>query len=224
MRFDPNNQPLHRHDEARLIVFLRGCYIERAIEGSARFEAGGFIVRPALYAHDGCGTPGTEYRILPVSPTAWARYHADNGWTARIGRIPDELAANNGTLLRAGDAILANCETRTLAARNVEPAISRIALALAAPGSSDTGALAAAEELQPWTLTRRFRRQFGITPTRFRQESRIQLALKLMAETALSLSAISAEAGFADQSHLSRSLRQATGGTPSQIQRSLIPS
>jgi AraC family transcriptional regulator len=58
-------------------------------------------------------------------------------------------------------------------------------------------------------------------PSRYRREARVQHALRLMAETQAPLAAVAAQAGFADQSHLGRAVRAATGRTPDQLRRQL---
>jgi len=222
MRCDPLHQPFHRHDQARLIVFVRGDYRERAIEGQSRFRPGDFIIRPAYFAHDGFGSPDAAYRTLPVSRAAWTRFHADHGWSVRTGRLPAELITDPEALMHTGDVVLSNCPTQAVEPAVDQTRLGRIARALTETTPCQTGELAEKEGLRPWQLTRRFLDRYGLTPTRFRQQARLQMALKLMAETGLSLAAIAADAGFADQSHFCRSLRAATGQSPSQTRRALL--
>jgi len=67
--------------------------------------------------------------------------------------------------------------------------------------------------LDRWTLARQFRAAFGSSPSRFRtmrQLDRVRRSLK----RGLSLAEVSIEAGFADQSHMSRQFKKAYGVTP----------
>jgi AraC family transcriptional regulator len=66
-----------------------------------------------------------------------------------------------------------------------------------------------------------FRRNFGTPPHVYIIGRRVELAKELMAEGKLQLSEIALECGFADQAHLSRSFRRATGMTPSDHRRGL---
>jgi AraC-like DNA-binding protein len=61
---------------------------------------------------------------------------------------------------------------------------------------------------------RMFRRTFGITPHTYVMRRRVALAQDLLTGTDLCLSEVALRAGFCDQSHLSRSLRQFAGLPP----------
>lgn len=67
--------------------------------------------------------------------------------------------------------------------------------------------------LDRWTLARRFREAFGTSPSRFRTMRRLDLARNLVRE-GRPLAEAALEAGFADQSHLTRMFKRAYGLTP----------
>jgi AraC-like DNA-binding protein len=67
--------------------------------------------------------------------------------------------------------------------------------------------------LDRWTLARSFRQAYGVSPTRYRTMRQLMLARALMLE-GQSLAATAADAGFADQSHMSRKFKSAFGVTP----------
>ncbi len=69
-------------------------------------------------------------------------------------------------------------------------------------------------------LNRRFRELLHMTPTDFTMALRVQHARHLLACSELSLVEIAAEAGFCDQSHLTRRFRAITGETPAAFRRS----
>jgi AraC-like DNA-binding protein len=64
-----------------------------------------------------------------------------------------------------------------------------------------------------FTLARHFRRAFGISPDQYRIRRRLDLARSAI-ESGVSLAQAAANAGFADQSHLTRRFKQAYGLTP----------
>jgi len=74
--------------------------------------------------------------------------------------------------------------------------------------------VAARAGVHPVYLARQFRRFFGVSVVSCLQRARVKRAAELLASSSLPLSAVALEAGFADQSHLSRSFRAGTGLTP----------
>jgi AraC-like DNA-binding protein len=67
--------------------------------------------------------------------------------------------------------------------------------------------------LDRWTLARQFRAAFGTSPSRFRTMRQLDHVRRLL-KGGLSLAEASVEAGFADQSHMSRHFKKAYGLTP----------
>jgi AraC-like DNA-binding protein len=67
--------------------------------------------------------------------------------------------------------------------------------------------------LDRWTLARQFRAAFGTSPSRFRTMRRLCNVRRLLRDGA-TLAQASVEAGFADQSHMSRRFKSAYGLTP----------
>jgi AraC family transcriptional regulator len=62
-----------------------------------------------------------------------------------------------------------------------------------------------------------FKNVTGLTPHQYVLRQRVERALTLLKETTLPVSEIALRAGFADQSHLTRMLRQHRGVTPRQV-------
>ena len=70
-------------------------------------------------------------------------------------------------------------------------------------------------------LSRCFTKHYGVTPSAFRLRHMAALALDKMVNARAPAALAAAEAGFADQSHMVRAIRQATGLTPGHIIRTL---
>jgi AraC-like DNA-binding protein len=68
--------------------------------------------------------------------------------------------------------------------------------------------------LAPWTVSRGFAQVFGVSPEAFRARTRARHALKSIQDTQQPLAIIAAELGFADQPHMTRSVKQLTGVGP----------
>lgn len=75
--------------------------------------------------------------------------------------------------------------------------------------------------LDRWTLARQFRAAFGTSPSRFRTLRQLDHVRCLLKQGA-SLAAAAAEAGFADQSHMSRQFKRAYGLTPARWVAALL--
>lgn len=73
--------------------------------------------------------------------------------------------------------------------------------------------LAAYVELNRFTLAKRFRLHFGVSPHRYLCEVRVRHAQSLM-EKGLRPTDIASEVGFFDQSHLIRHFKRTCGMTP----------
>lgn len=73
---------------------------------------------------------------------------------------------------------------------------------------------AAEQHLAPWAVSRGFKQVFEATPESFRARVRTLRAWKAIRTTNQPLSRIAIELGFADQSHMTRSVKQITGTPP----------
>jgi len=78
------------------------------------------------------------------------------------------------------------------------------------------GALAAAVGVHPVYLAETFRRFRGCSVGEYARRRRLELARHQLSERHRPLSQIAAEAGFADQSHFTRTFKRFTGLTPRQ--------
>jgi AraC-like DNA-binding protein len=72
--------------------------------------------------------------------------------------------------------------------------------------------------LSPFHLTRIFRREVGLPPHVYLKQVRVFKARQLL-DQGLAIAEAAAEAGFTDQSHLSRQFKKLLGITPGQYRR-----
>ena len=79
--------------------------------------------------------------------------------------------------------------------------------------------IAAASGVHPIHFARTFRRFLHCSPGDYARRCRLERAMSLLTGTALPLSMIALECGFADQSHFSRAFRNAWGLPPNEFRR-----
>ena len=83
------------------------------------------------------------------------------------------------------------------------------------------GELATAAGASPFEVSRAVNRTFGRTISELRTVLRVGYVVDHLNDDGASLADLAAAAGFADQAHLTRAVRQAIGSTPSQLRRHL---
>ena len=83
------------------------------------------------------------------------------------------------------------------------------------------GDLAAMFSVDGFQLSRAFRAETGLTLTDYRRRLRIGLVMERLSRGETSLALLAADAGFADQSHMTRTLRREVDLTPGQLRRIL---
>jgi len=77
------------------------------------------------------------------------------------------------------------------------------------------GQLSTHAGLSPFYFSRLFRQYTGLPPHAYHKQQRIRLAKRLLMKK-MPIAQVAAEAGFADQSHLTRHFKQIVGVTPGQ--------
>lgn len=201
----PGALPRHRHADGYVAVVVAGGYEEAGDAGRRRVRAGEVVVHRPWEAHLN-RTPATGAQVLNLPLPA--------GDLTAFGRV-DDLDA----LVRSAQSDPAEASARLGAM--FQPATAGAAdwpdvLAQALAGGD-------ADSLRNWAerlgvssehLSRGFGQVFGITPQRFRWEARNRAALRDLALTATPLAELALAHGFADQAHLTRSVRAFCGQPP----------
>jgi AraC-like DNA-binding protein len=101
--------------------------------------------------------------------------------------------------------------------------VDRAREAIAAGHPEGNGLLPLARLLgtSPYRLSRAFTRELGVSLTRYRNRVRVGAALDRLAGGEQRLAELAADLGFADQAHLTRTVRQHVGYPPAAVRRLL---
>lgn len=198
--------PRHRHGAGYVALVLGGSYVEAGEAGRIWARSGQAIVHHAWSAHqDRFGMRGAEVLNLPLPfglPEGPGTV-ADPDMIARIAeRDPFEAAQ-----ALVEQFLPEPCEGRDwpeLLAQSLREETSFLSITT----------WAETYELNPASVSRGFSKAYGVSPKRYRLESRTRAALTALPGWRGSLAALAAEYGFADQPHFTRSVVALTGAPP----------
>jgi len=202
---EPGALPRHRHADGYVAVVIAGGYEEAGDTGRRRVSPGDVVVHRPWEAHLN-RTPGAGAQVLNLPAPA--------DGLAPFGRV-DDL----DTLVRTAQHDPTEASERLQGMFRPAPARvddwpNLLAEALAGGDAESLGGWAGRLGLSPEHLSRAFGQVFGITPHRFRWEARNRAALRDLTLTTTPLAELALAHGFADQAHLTRSLRAFSGRTP----------
>ncbi len=232
--------PRHGHKNASIVVVLDGGYHETFNGVSDVHAAGTVITKPPGETHSNDFT-GTSATCLLVEPDGAEldriRGHSDlfcrpscfaSPTAALIAqqivkelRKPDAL-----TPLQLESAALALIVRCSEARRSHYPRETRWLerarelLHELPPGAATLSTIAAELEIHPVHLARAFKQAFGLTVGAYARRLQMDRAVDLLINSDTPLGEVAQIAGFYDQSHMARLLRQQTGMTASQIRSS----
>ncbi|MGA7712981.1 MAG: AraC family transcriptional regulator [Rhizomicrobium sp.] len=202
----------HRHDLAYAAVVLSGGYEECGSQGRFRVAAGDVLLHSTFDAHlnrfQRQGAQILNLVIADFAPSFALGHIGDLDIIARAAeRDPIEAAA----LLR---------ERFRETNREPEDWPDILARDLLSDPHCRLDSWARKRGLAAETLSRGFNKVFDVTPAFFRMETRARRAFALITASEVSLASIAAATGFADQAHMSRTMRALTGATPRAWRRS----
>jgi AraC-like DNA-binding protein len=234
----------HRHDTYAIGITIAGVQTFR-YRGRRRVSLPGqiHILHPDE-THD--GGPGTEsgfaYRIVYVEPELIRRaldggplpfvsepVHDRSPATHRLARLVHAIDDPISDLGRHEIAVTIADALRALSRGGAQnggsinlAAVERVREHLASHAREQTPArtLEQIAGIDRFTIARHFRRAFGTSPDRYRTMRRLALA-RAAIESGLPLATAAAEAGFADQSHMTRQFTSTYGLTPGRWVRAV---
>ena len=226
----PNTQaPFHVHDQVTVVVPLSGYFVENTFRESLEGKPGAVIVETPESPHENvygpCGGTNLRLRMNPeLQSFVECEVHGRSGHV-RAYAIACSMAEN------MDDALLLECaalEVLGIVNNGPEwtprsrPAFLRDIIAHLRANVDlrrDIATIARDAHVSPVRLVRSFQRTYGISLARFMRVLQLQRALSLLSDPAISLSAVAAETGFSDQSHMTRAFARTYGVTPASMRR-----
>lgn len=204
-RLAPGQQiTCHRHEEAYVSLVLEGGYEEAGDQGRQLLGPGDVAMHGLYTCHrNGVARAGAVILNLPA-----------RGVSGYFGRVADADA-----VVRAAerDPVAAAMALNRSVIRLQAQALDwpdELAAALTADPQISLADWAQARGLAAETISRGFRRAFGVVPKRFRHEVKMRRALAGAIETAAPLAQVALDAGFSDQAQMSRAVSAVTGAAP----------
>ncbi|PYC64751.1 AraC family transcriptional regulator [Streptomyces tateyamensis] len=229
------SQPETR-DDYRLVLVQRGRFRRSADGTDADLDPtmaySGAPGEEERFAHPAGGDVCTSVSFEPSllgCPLASTAVYVD----ARVDLAHRRLVAAAGTgdidyalpeeLLRLVAAAAGGPAVRSRPADRALAAAARQAIIDEVPEAGGLCALAALLEVSPYRLSRVFSRETGVSLTRYRNRVRVTRAMDRISEGAPGLADLAAQLGFADQAHLTRTIREHVGYAPTALRRLLAP-
>jgi AraC family transcriptional regulator len=223
--FAPNTRlPKHGHPRGCIAVVVEGAVDKAFARISGTAAQGAVITMPPEEPHvDAFGRSGAR---LVVAETAAAEEVAlERDWGALLvaTKIARELASPDPftPLAVEGLALELAAAVRRISPRGAPDWLSaarELALDHAREPISVT-AIAAQVEVDPRLLARSFHRHFGTSIGEYVRNARLDWAAARLVQTDAPLATLALEAGFADQSHFTRSFKRRTGVPPGRYRR-----
>ena len=221
-------QPPHAHESTGVTLVVAGGFRETACGREESATALSVVVKPAGVVHaDEIGAEGARTILLEIEDPSllperlgpWRWLHAGPG----VRPLLALAAALRGEARPIEDTVLELLgevsDTARPAPRDPPAWVRRAREALddADRSAARVRLLAEMLDVHPVSLARAFRRHFGLPVTAYRRRIRLRRAAAQLAGSRGQLTRIAHAAGFADQAHMCREVRAATGCTPGEL-------
>ena len=201
------NAGRHSHGYAFAALVLKGGYEESGDAGRFDVREGDVILHQRFEAHCNRGSPAGAV-ILHIALPGYADFQsgaarlADPDLVARVARRSP---------LRAAALLL---QTAQMQQPRIRDWPEQLAAELAHNTLLNLTVWSNEHGIAPWTVSRGFESVFGVSPSAFRAAARTRRAWQEIRTSGEPLADIAARLGFADQAHMTRSVRDLTGSAP----------
>ena len=199
--------PRHSHQESYAALVLSGAYEEAGDQGRFHVEAGDVILHDCFEAHlNRFSVSGARVLNLLLSPS-----HSFKPGVGRVDDLDLVVCTAERDRAEAASLLLRLIEQRTPACADWPEELAAVMIQNPSLGLSFW---ARQKGLPPWVVSRGFAKVFSISAKAFRARARARCAWRAIQVTREPLAKIAAHYGFADQSHMTRSVIQLTGMAP----------
>jgi AraC-like DNA-binding protein len=203
----------HRHRSAYAALVVDGAYEEVSPDGSIQCATGTVVLHPAFHAHGNYFGHRGAHVMNVLIPNGW---RIDRTYARRA---PDLRAARD-VFARNPTSLLEWFATLEIERPKLLPAWQQQYVS-ALSGSDDAIIeIAARSGVSAAHASRAVLKSHGMSPQRLRLELRWRRAMSLLPGSR-SLAEIAMETGFADQSHLTRTIRVCTGLSPTALRQEI---
>jgi AraC-like DNA-binding protein len=206
----------HRHLQPYAIVLIRGGFDQVGYAGRVRVQTGDLLIQPTLDAH--ANRMPARFQGATILRLPWG----DSDGLGGVFELPDPDAIVRAAERDLGEAArlaraqwLAGAAPRTAADDLPDQLAADLAEGRVASLAIWADQVGVARE----TVSRAFSAAFGVPARRFRAELNARAAWLRIVRTRDSLAHIAVATGFADQAHMTRSVRDLTGASPAAWRR-----
>jgi AraC-like DNA-binding protein len=223
--------PVESHTGLRVVLVRRGRFRRLADGVVADVDPTvGYVGLPGVEERFAHPSGGDVCTAIGVSPPLWQSLAGDRPVATSVyvdGRL-DFAHRRLVRAVRGGDRAYALAEGLLALLAKALPvdrvavdgrlvAAAREAIAADAPAARGLMPLAAELRVSPYRLSRAFSRELGVSLTRYRNRVRVGRALDSIEAGYTDGARLAAELGFADQAHLSRTVRDHVGHPPTAL-------
>lgn len=197
----------HRHRESYVALVLAGTYEEAGDRGRHVVSAGQVVLHSRFEAHlNRYGSKGAEVLNIPI--------HGDTNTAPTISQIadPDQVVRTfEHDVHQAAELLLGSM--RPVSTELLDWP-DQLAADLLADPRRQIADWAQAHGFADATISRRFRKVYGVSPCAYRAQVKARIAWNSVAESHSPLSTVAIDAGFCDQAHMTRAVSAITGRSP----------
>lgn len=200
--------PRHQHATPYVTLVLRGTYVEAGDHGRFMVEPGDVLIHGEFASH--ANWIGTRRDVetlnfeLNETPAVEPLCVAPNAEDVARLATSDRAAAMTALLAAIRPKAPPPTDWPELVARAIRENPSK-------PISHWCRSL----DLAPGTVSRGFRRAFGVSPAQYRATARARASYEALIHSDTALIDIADQFSFSDQAHFTRSIRALTGAPPS---------